>query len=188
LRQTRAPIKKKVNSMKESVSLPKGYQRNDWINEHVETFVEQTQKLFDTVSARCDCPEMTAGPGYSYLWADGVKVKKPIALPAAEYIRSLFIWVESDMKNQNIFPTKVNSVVGTYPKQFLPSVKNIFKRLFRVYAHVYHHHFKDIVEYQKEQELNSSYKWFYFFVTGFDLVERKDMEPLKDLQKLFDQE
>jgi len=79
-------------------------------------------------------------------------------------------------------------VVGTYPKQFLPSVKNIFKRLFRVYAHVYHHHFKDIVEYQKEQELNSSYKWFYFFVTGFDLVERKDMEPLKDLQKLFDQE
>jgi len=76
LRQTRTPIKKKVNSMKESVSLPKGYQRNDWINEHVETFVEQTQKLFDTVSARCDCPEMTAGPGYSYLWADGVKVKK----------------------------------------------------------------------------------------------------------------
>jgi len=90
------------------------------------------------------------------------------------------------MNNRKVFPPKINLGGPSFTKLFLPAVKNIFKRFFRVYAHVYHHHFKDIVELQKEQELNASYKWFYFFVTTFDLVEKKDMEALKDLQNLFD--
>ena len=32
---------------------------------------------------------------YEYLWADGVKVKKPIRLTAPEYINALCDWIES---------------------------------------------------------------------------------------------
>ncbi len=32
---------------------------------------------------------------YEYLWADGVKVKKPTRLSAPEYINNLFDWIES---------------------------------------------------------------------------------------------
>ena len=32
---------------------------------------------------------------YEYLWADGVKVKRPTRLSAPEYINNLFDWIES---------------------------------------------------------------------------------------------
>ena len=32
---------------------------------------------------------------YEYLWADGVKVKKPIKCSAPDYINQLFDWIES---------------------------------------------------------------------------------------------
>lgn len=34
---------------------------------------------------------------YEYLWADGVKVKKPTRLPAPEYVNNLFDWIESQV-------------------------------------------------------------------------------------------
>ena len=34
---------------------------------------------------------------YEYLWADGVKVKKPTRLSAPEYINNLFDWIESQV-------------------------------------------------------------------------------------------
>lgn len=38
----------------------------------------------------------------------------------------------------------------SFPKNFLTIAKTILKRLFRVYAHVYHAHFDDIIELQEE--------------------------------------
>jgi hypothetical protein len=34
---------------------------------------------------------------YEYLWADGVKVVKPIRLTAPEYINALCDWIESQV-------------------------------------------------------------------------------------------
>jgi hypothetical protein len=34
---------------------------------------------------------------YEYLWADGVKVKRPIKLTAPQYINTLFDWVEEQV-------------------------------------------------------------------------------------------
>ena len=34
---------------------------------------------------------------YEYLWADGVKVKKPVRLSAPDYINALFDWVEAQV-------------------------------------------------------------------------------------------
>ncbi len=35
---------------------------------------------------------------YEYLWADGVKIKKPLRLSAPEYIDKLFDWVEAQVR------------------------------------------------------------------------------------------
>jgi hypothetical protein len=35
---------------------------------------------------------------YEYLWADGVKVKKPIKLTAPQYIDALFSWIETQVQ------------------------------------------------------------------------------------------
>jgi Mob1/phocein family len=33
------------------------------------------------------------------LWADGVKVKRPIKLPAPQYVNALFDWIEEQVRN-----------------------------------------------------------------------------------------
>lgn len=42
--------------------------------------------------------------------------------------------------------------------------KTILKRLFRVYAHIYHQHFDSVMRLQEEAHLNTSFKHFIFFV------------------------
>ena len=57
---------------------------------------------------------------------------------AGEYIEFLMTWVENQLNNEKIFPC----VIGVpFPKNFFAIICVIFKRLFRVYAHLYHSHF-----------------------------------------------
>ena len=42
-----------------------------------------------------NCPIMSAGPKYEYLWADGSSVKTPLKVSASEYIDYLMTWVEN---------------------------------------------------------------------------------------------
>lgn len=60
-----------------------------------------------------------------------------------------------------------NVVIGAgvpFPKNFLVMAKTILKRLFRVYAHIYHQHFPEVVQLGEEAHLNTSFKHFIFFV------------------------
>jgi len=74
------------------------------------------------------------------------------------------------------------SVLGvTFPKNFLTIAKTILKRLFRVYAHVYHAHFRDIINLNEEPHLNTSFKHFIHFVQEFSLIEKRELAPLQEL-------
>ena len=68
-----------------------------------------------------------------------------------------------------------------FPKTFQSTVKTVFKRLFRVYAHIYHSHFPKIVSLGEEAHLNTSFKHFIFFVQEFKLIEPKELAPLQEL-------
>lgn len=68
-----------------------------------------------------------------------------------------------------------------FPKNFLSIAKTILKRLFRVYAHIYHQHFKEVVQLSEEAHLNTSFKHFIFFVQEFNLIDRKELAPLQEL-------
>lgn len=50
-----------------------------------------------------------------------------------------------------------------FPPNFRDVVKTIFKRLFRVYAHIYHSHFQVIVRLKEEAHLNTCFKHFTLF-------------------------
>ncbi len=56
--------------------------------------------------------------------------------------------------------------------------KTILKRLFRVYAHIYHQHFDSVIQLQEEAHLNTSFKHFIFFVQvctcGLEMCELAD--------------
>jgi MOB kinase activator 1 len=72
-------------------------------------------------------------------------------------------------------------VDGPHPAAFLPCVTNIFRRLFRIYAHIYHHHFLKISELECEAHLNTTFKHFVTFVLEFSLIPVSEMEPLQEL-------
>jgi MOB kinase activator 1 len=97
---------------------------------------------------------------------------------APEYVDFLMSWVESQLNDEHIFPLQLGT---PFPKDFLKVVKNIFKRLFRVYAHIYHSHFQKIGSLGADAHLNTCFKHFIYFVYEFKLIEDKELEPLRDL-------
>jgi MOB kinase activator 1 len=95
----------------------------------------------------------SAGAKYEYLWADGTTVTKPIKVSAPEYVDLLLGWVEGQLADESIFP---QSTDHPFPKNFKTVLKNIYKRLFRVYAHVYCHHFDKVQALGAEAHLNTA--------------------------------
>lgn len=85
---------------------------------------------------------MSGGPRYEYLWADGEHFKKPTPLPAPKYIELLMDWTEAQINNENVFPVTTDV---PFPRSFINLCRKILTRLFRVFVHVYIHHFDRIV-------------------------------------------
>lgn len=70
-------------------------------------------------------------------------------------------------------------LTGTpFPKTFMQVAKKILSRLFRVFVHVYIHHFDRVSQMGAEAHVNTCYKHFYYFVTEFNLTDHKELEPL----------
>ncbi|XP_057297546.1 MOB kinase activator 3A-like [Hydractinia symbiolongicarpus] len=167
--------------LREAVALPCDEDLNDWLAVHVVDFYNRINLIYDTISEVCtdeSCPVMSGGPKYEYYWADGDKYKKPTALSAPKYISLLMDWVDNQINDEEIFPP--NAAIP-FPKNFQSVVKNIFKRLFRVFVHVYIHHFEKILAMQSEAHINQCYKHFYHFVTEFNLIEKRELNPLKEM-------
>lgn len=168
-------------NIREAVQLPPGEDLNEWLAVNTVDFYNAISVLFGTLEEFCSpqsCPVMSAGPKYEYLWADGVKVKKPTRLSAPEYINNLFDWIESQMDDSRIFPQQYGV---PFPHNFLEVVRTMFKRLFRVYAHIYHTHFRSICSLGEEAHLNTCFKHFMYFTQAFNLVDTKELVPLHEL-------
>jgi len=170
-------------NLRQAVKLPEGEDLNEWLAVNTVDFFNQINMLYGTISEFCtprDCPVMSAGPKYEYHWADGTQIKKALKVSAPEYVDYLMTWVQGQLDDETIFPSKIGV---PFPKTFQTIVKNIFKRLFRVYAHIYHSHFQKIASLGEEAHLNTSFKHFIYFVQEFDLIEKKELAPLDELIK-----
>jgi MOB kinase activator 1 len=64
-------------------------------------------------------------------------------------------------------------------------IQVIFKRLFRVYAHIYHTHFQHIMLLSAETHLNTCFKHFIYFIDQFNLVDSRELAPLAELIQQF---
>ncbi|KAL6005869.1 MOB kinase activator 1A [Asimina triloba] len=118
---------------------------------------------------------------YEYRWADGVQIKKPIEVSAPKYVEYLMDWIESQLDDESIFPQKLGA---PFPPNFKDVVKTIFKRLFRVYAHIYHSHFQKIVSLKEEAHLNTCFKHFILF-TYFNELSKCEVGTLNALSVAF---
>jgi MOB kinase activator 1 len=166
-----------------TVKLPDGEDQNEWIAVNTVHFYNAANMIYGTVQEFCteqSCTTMNAGKKYEFHWRDGVKYKKPTRMSAPVYIDNLLNWVNDQISDPSLFPVNEDE---QFPRQFLSSVKVIYKRLFRLYAHIYYQHFPQIRDIGANAHLNTCFKHFVFFILEFNLVEAKDLAPL---QKLID--
>ncbi len=105
-------------------------------------------------------------------------MQKPTALSARHYHDCLFNWVDSHIHDESVFPTDTDT---DFPKNFRRVCQKILARLFRVFVHVYIHHFDRLTEINAEPYSNTLFKHFYYFVKEFNLVDDKDLAPLAEL-------
>jgi len=165
--------------IKESVKLPPGEDLNEWIAMNTIELYNTMNLCYGIVSEFCtevSCAQMTAGR-MTYFWADNKKKEKPINLPAPVYIERLVVWISEQLDDQSIFPENSSE----FGKNFLPSAKKILSRMFRVYAHVYYSHWEKVKSLGAEAHINTCFKHFYYFTNEFQLIDEKDMEPMKSL-------
>jgi MOB kinase activator 1 len=93
-----------------AVRLPEGEDPNEWVAVNVVDFFNQINMLYGMIAEYCtsaECTVMSAGPKFEYLWADGTTIKKPVKCTAPEYIDYLMTWVQSQLNDEIIFPSKI---------------------------------------------------------------------------------
>jgi len=168
-------------NIKVAVQLPKGEDLNEWLAVNTVDFFNEISMFYGLLIEFCtkeSCPVMCAGPAFEYLWADGVKVTTPVKLSAPDYVDNLMSWVESQLNDENIFPLQQGH---SFPKNFKTIVAVILKRLFRVYAHIYHSHMEKVISLGGKAHLNTSFKHFVHFVNEFSLIDPKELEPMQEV-------
>ncbi|KAF2829999.1 hypothetical protein CC86DRAFT_284954 [Ophiobolus disseminans] len=170
-------------SLRKAVKLPEGEDKDEWLAVNVVDFYNQINLLYGSITEFCSpqsCPEMKATDEFEYLWQDSESYKKPTKMPAPQYIEHLMAWVQSNVDNEAMFPSRIGV---PFPKTFPALIRNMFKRLYRVYAHIYCHHYPVIIELGLEPHLNTSFKHYVLFIDEHGLASgSKDFwGPLGDL-------
>jgi len=167
--------------LRDAVKLPKGEDLHDWLAVNLTDFYNEVSLLYGVLADVCTptcCPTMSAGPRYEYKWADGVRIKKPIRCTAPKYMDYMMNWAQTTLEDESIFPIRVGE---PFPANIHSVICSIFKRLFRVYAHMYVLHFASIQEMGAEPHLNTCFRHFMLFVREFDLIEPQELAPLRTL-------
>ncbi|GAM84630.1 hypothetical protein ANO11243_026270 [Dothideomycetidae sp. 11243] len=159
-------------SLKKVVKLPEGEDRDEWLAVNIVDFYNQINLLYGAITEFCSpqsCPEMKATDEFEYLWHHPPAYPKPTRLPAPTYISNLLSWTSSLVSDATLFPTQPGVA---FPPAFYPTVRQIFKRLYRVYAHIYCHHYSVIRGLGLEAHLNTGFKHYVLFVEEFGLADQ----------------
>ncbi len=117
-----------------AVILPEGEDLNEWVAVNTVDFFNQINMLYGTITEFCteeQCPIMSAGPKYEYHWADGQTVKKPIKCSAPKYIDYLMTWVQDQLDDENLFPSKIGEEDGWEAPILSRSITDIDSLNFR---------------------------------------------------------
>ncbi|KAH0790102.1 MOB kinase activator-like 1A [Histomonas meleagridis] len=167
-------------NLEASVKCPPGRDVNDWLSMNTLEFYNELNLFYSIVEDKCtteSCPHMSAG-NYQYYWEDSAQYKKPTDLPAHKYMELLVDWITQLLNNPDIFP---DDPIIPYPPDFLKIVSKIFRRMFRIYAHIYFHHKDSLKKIGGMGHLNTSFRHFIAFVKQYNLMDPKEFAPLQPI-------
>ncbi|KAK6530227.1 Maintenance of ploidy protein mob2 [Orbilia ellipsospora] len=198
-------------NFKTIVVLPKHVDKAEWIALNTFEFYEFIKLFYNTCREFCEkkCPTMSAGPGTDYYWLGADR--KPRPLPAYTYIEYVLTWINNRLTDETVFPIRNSHSVTAgqtqiiasphgmqdgqtwlgketgFPYNFFSNCQAIFKQMFRIFAHIYHTHYVNMVHLSLEAHLNSFFAHFISFSREFELLDARDLEPLQPLIAAFDE-
>lgn len=130
----------------------------------------------------------------SYTWIN--QERKSVHLPAPTYIDYVMTWIQNLLDDENVFPTKsgtlhthrvlspkpeltvlfLSSTGNDFPQGFPSTIKHVYRQLLRVFAHIYHAHYPQILHLRSEPHFNSLFAHFLAFGREYELLEVKDVK------------
>jgi len=114
---------------------------------------------------------MSASNALNYTWIN--QDRKSVHLAAPTYIDYVMTWVQNLLDDEGTFPTKSGH---DFPQSFPSTVKHVYRQLLRVFAHIYHAHYHQILHLRSEPHFNSLFAHFLAFGREYELLEIKDVK------------
>ncbi|KAI0304293.1 Mob1/phocein [Multifurca ochricompacta] len=160
-------------NFKTIVMLPKYVDIMEWVAVNIFDFFQNLNMFYGVISECCtqhSCPTMSAGPTLNYTWIN--QDRKSVQLPAPTYIDYVMTWVQNLLDDENTFPTKSGQ---DFPASFPSTIKHVYRQLLRVFAHIYHTHYPQILHLRSEPHFNSLFAHFLAFGREYELLDVKDV-------------
>jgi len=164
--------------LRKVVKCPDGEEVNEWISVNTINFFNMCNSLFAMTQDFCtatSCPKMTAGTTEYLLWPCAENHHKTSHTPAPIYCERLLEWIEQQVNDTTLFPIDENT---PFPRNFMASVKQVYKRMFRLFAHVYYHHLDSMRSVGGNAHLNTCFKHFILFSHEYNLVGAESLAPM----------
>ncbi|CAK9008401.1 MOB kinase activator 1B (Mob1 homolog 1A) (Mps one binder kinase activator-like 1A) [Durusdinium trenchii] len=167
-------------NLRAAVALPANEDVDEWMAANTVDFFNEISLLYglvvDEAKEQFTQPGEGFPPGFEYRWGES-NSKKPLRVSSPEYVDYVMTWVEDQLDNEAIFPVLESE---DFPENFVDYIKDIYKRLFRIFAILYHRHFHVFEELEAQAHLNTCFKHFLFFCLEFDLIDdEKELQVLK---------
>jgi len=153
--------------------LPKYVDIMEWVAVNIFDFFQNLNMFYGVISECCtqhSCPTMSAGATLNYTWIN--QDRKSVQLPAPTYIDYVMTWVQNLLDDENTFPTKSGQ---DFPASFPSTIKHVYRQLLRVFAHIYHSHYPQILHLRSEPHFNSLFAHFLAFGREYELLDVKDV-------------
>lgn len=166
--------------MRKAIQPPLNTDENKWILAKTIGVVDDTWNLFASFNVKCECQKMAAGPRVCYAWeSDSGEMER---VTAQEYKQLALRYARAKLLKARDAPMYH---CDQHAEEFRADMVKLYKRLFRVFAHQYLHHFEEVRASGSEATLNFCFKHLLYVALEFHLLSDTDMLPLKDLISAF---
>jgi MOB kinase activator 1 len=165
-----------------AVALPPGCSREEWVAVHVLDFYNELALFVGMVGAEGWARTARKGQGFpaafEYRWPSGRPGEKPRQVSASQYVVKVMDWAGEEID-------ALPSSQAGFDAGFMPRARDLFKRLFRIYAIIFHAQYDVVERCEALPHLNTCFKHFCFFAFEFEMVEERELQALAQLtQKL----
>jgi len=135
-------------------------------------FYTNLNEFYGVIAETCTqhtCPTMSSWIKLVWTHQGG----KQAMVPAPTYIGYMMTSIQNLIDDEKIFPTKSNQ---PFHPSFPATIRTVYRQLLRVFTHIYHAHYQQILHLRSEPHFNSLFAHYLTFGQECELLEVRDIK------------